>query len=226
VIKGFEIFPEILHLGPLELRDTLFTTWLVMIVLILFSLWLKKRLSLYEPGIFQLILEALMEAGERLCQETLKKDYQLILPFLLTLWVFIGACNLAGIIPGLFPPTSDFNTPLAFAVSAFLMRHLIGIKLKGLKAYLTHFLRPSLFLLPLHLLAEVTRSLALAIRLFGNILSGEIIALLLLGIAGLFLPIPFIILHLILGLIQAYLFGILTLAFLSQVIEENQKEEE
>lgn len=191
-------------------------------LLFLFSLWIKRNLSLYNPGIFQLILEALVEGAERLCKEVIKNHHYKVLPFLLTLWIFIGACNLIGVVPGLFPPTSDLNTPLAFAFSAFLMRHLLGIQLKGAKKYLGHFFKPFFFLFPLHLLAEITRSLALAIRLFGNILSGEFVALILLGIAGLFLPIPFIMLHLLFGLLQAYLFGILSLAFLSQVFEENK----
>jgi F-type H+-transporting ATPase subunit a len=225
VIKSWGYFPEKLILGPIEIRDTVLITWFVMFLLIIFSLLIKRKLSLYQPSRGQLLLEALLEGAEKLCQEILKKDYSKALPFLLTLWLFIGGCNLIGVLPGFYPPTSDINTPLAFAFSAFLMRHLLGMQIKGFKRYLSHFFKP-LFLFPLHLLAELTRSFALAIRLFGNILSGEIVALILLGVAGLILPVPFIILHLILGLLQAYIFGILSLAFLSQAIEENTNKEE
>ncbi len=225
MIKSWGIFPEELIIGPVEIRDTVLITWSVMFILIGFSVLLRRKLSLYQPSRWQLLLEALMEGAEKFCQDILKRDYLRALPFLLTLWLFIGTCNLIGIIPGFYPPTSDLSTPLAFAFSAFLMRHFLGIQIKGFKGYLAHFFKP-FFLFPLHLLAELTRSLALAVRLFGNILSGEIVALILLGIAGLILPIPFIFLHLILGVLQAYLFGILSLAFLSQAIEDNQNKEE
>lgn len=216
-----KLLPEVIFkIGIVEIRDTVVITWIILIIICLISLYIRKTLSLFHPKPLQLILEALVEGAEKLSQEVFKGNPWLIIPFLVTLWLFIGICNIVGMIPGFFPPTSDLNTPLAFALSAFLMRHYLGIKISGFVRYITHFTKPFFIFFPLHLLAELTRSLALGLRLFGNILSGEIIALIILGIVGLLLPIPFVLLHLVLGLLQAYIFGVLSLAFLSQTIEE------
>lgn len=223
MIEPISLIPEkLVFLGAIEITDTVIITWMTIAVLILLSLYLRSKLSLFNPGSLQLILEALVEGAETISRETFKGDIWLIISFIVTLWLFIGACNLIGLLPGLHPPTSDLNTTLAFAIAAFLMRHYIGMKIKGPKSYLSHFLRPSFLLFPLHLLAEFTRTFALALRLFGNILSGEVVALIVFGLVGLFLPIPFLLLHLILGLLQAYIFGLLSVAFLSQTMENNQ----
>jgi F-type H+-transporting ATPase subunit a len=95
------------------------------------------------------------------------------------------------------------------------LTHVFGIATQGLKGYLAHYLEPTVLLLPSHLIAEVTRTVALAVRLFGNMLSGEMIALILLGVVGFLVPIPFAMLHIVIGLIQAYIFGVLTLVFIA-----------
>jgi F-type H+-transporting ATPase subunit a len=129
--------------------------------------------------------------------------------------VLIGAANLAGLIPGLTTPTADLNTTCAFAAVSFSMTHIIGIRTQGLKGYLAHYREPSWILLPFHLVAEATRTVALAIRLFGNMLSGDMIAVILLGVVGFIVPVPFALLHVVIGLIQAYIFGVLTLVFIA-----------
>ena len=95
------------------------------------------------------------------------------------------------------------------------MTHVFGIKTEGLKGYLMHYKEPTWLLLPFHLIAEVTRTIALAVRLFGNMLSGDMIAVILLGIVGFLVPVPFDLLHIVIGLIQAYIFGVLTLVFIA-----------
>jgi F-type H+-transporting ATPase subunit a len=102
------------------------------------------------------------------------------------------------------------------------MTHVFGIATQGLKIYLSHYKEPTWLLLPFHLIAEFTRTLALAVRLFGNMLSGEMIAVILLGIAGFLVPIPFSLLHIVIGLIQAYIFGVLTLVFIAGGIRIKQ----
>ncbi|HBR21361.1 MAG TPA: F0F1 ATP synthase subunit A, partial [Nitrospiraceae bacterium] len=125
---------------------------------------------------------------------------------------------------------ADINTTFAFAVISFSLMHVIGIKTMGLKRYLSHYTEPSWILLPIHILAEFTRTIALAVRLFGNMLSGDMIAVIILGIAGFLVPVPFALLHIIIGLIQAYIFGILTLVFIAGGIrtdpQENQHQKE
>jgi hypothetical protein len=136
---------------------------------------------------------------------------------------FIGVANLAGLVPGMGTPTADLNTTFALALVSYAMAHVVGIKAQGLRGYLAHYAEPTWVLLPFHLIAEATRTVALAVRLFGNMLSGDMVAVIILGIAGLLVPVPFDLLHVVIGLIQAYIFGMLTLVFIAGGWQPHQK---
>ncbi|MDN3514765.1 MAG: F0F1 ATP synthase subunit A [Candidatus Brocadia sp.] len=214
-MKIFNIFPEtIFSIGPVQITDTVITTWIVMAAIITVCYLSTRKLSV-KPSFFQEILEAIFEAIEKTIKDILPLDPWLVVPVLGTLWFLIGFSNLAGLIPGLKTPTADLNTTFAFALISFSMTHVVGIATQGLKGYLIHYKEPTWILLPFHLIAEVTRTVALAVRLFGNMLSGDMIAIILLGIVGLLVPIPFSLLHIIISLIQAYIFGVLTLVFIA-----------
>lgn len=214
-MRKISIFPEtVLSIGPVNITNTVITTWFVMAVITIICYFAKRHLSL-RPSVFQEVLEAIFEAIEKTIKDVLPIDPWLVMPVLGTLWILIGFSNLAGLIPGLTTPTADLNTTFAFAVISYSMTHVFGIVTQGLKVYLSHYKEPTWILVPFHLIAEATRTLALAVRLFGNMLSGEMIAVILLGIAGLLVPIPFSLLHIVIGLIQAYIFGVLTLVFIA-----------
>ncbi|GJQ23883.1 MAG: F0F1 ATP synthase subunit A [Planctomycetia bacterium] len=214
-MKIFNVFPEtIFSIGPVHITDTVITTWLVMIAIITISYFATRKLSV-KPSFFQEIIEAVFEAIEVTIKDILPVEPWLVIPVLGTLWILIGFSNLAGLIPGLKTPTADLNTTFAFALISFSMTHVIGIATQGLKGYLMHYKEPTWLLLPFHLIAEVTRTIALAVRLFGNMLSGDMITIILLGIVGLLVPVPFSLLHIIIALIQAYIFGVLTLVFIA-----------
>jgi len=216
------VFPEtIAHIGPVPISKTVATTWLVMAAIIVLCRLLTRRLSL-TPSALQEVVEALFEATEKTVREVLPADPWLAVPIIGTFWILIGFANLAGLIPGLMTPTADLNTTFAFAAVSFSMTHIVGVRTQGLTRYLTHYREPSWILLPFHLIAEVTRTIALAIRLFGNMLSGEMIAVILLGIVGLLVPVPFALLHVIIGIIQAYIFGVLTLVFIAGGIRSKE----
>ena len=209
------VFPEtIATIGPIRVSDTVVTTWFIMAAMVLFCWLLKRRLSL-RPSLVQEVVEALFETTEKTVREVLPIDPWLAVPVIGTLWLMIGGANLAGLIPGLTTPTADLNTSCAFAAISFSMTHIVGIKTQGMKGYLAHYREPSWLLLPFHLIAELTRTVALAIRLFGNMLSGDMIAVILLGVVGFLVPVPFALLHIVIGLIQAYIFGVLTLVFIA-----------
>lgn len=215
MMKAPEVFPiDIISIGPVVITNTVIITWLAMAVIIIGSYLLTRRLST-SPGIRQEILESILEAAEKTIKETLPIDPWEVIPLIMTLWILIGISNLIGLVPGLITPTADINTTFAFAVISFSLMHVVGIKTMGLKRYLSHYTEPSWILLPIHILAEFTRTIALAVRLFGNMLSGDMIAVIILGIAGFLVPIPFALLHIIIGLIQAYIFGILTVVFIA-----------
>ena len=221
-MKTPDMFPvEIFSIGPVVIKNTVIVTWFVMAFIIIASYLITRRLSI-KPGFFQEIFEAIIESAEKTIKDTLPVSPWTVIPFITTLWIFIGASNLIGLIPGFMTPTSDINTTVAFAIISYSMMHVFGLKTMGLKNYLKHYTEPSWILLPIHFLAELTRTIALAIRLFGNMLSGDMIAIILLGIAGFLVPIPFSLLHIVIGVIQAYIFGILTLVFIAGGIRMEQ----
>jgi len=147
-----------------------------------------------------------------------------LLPFIGTLWIFIVAANLIGLVPGLRSPTSDLSLTVALAVLVFLSVHWFGISTDGLTGYLRHYLAPNPILLPFHVLGEITRTLALAVRLFGNMMSLEMAALLVLLVAGLFAPVPLLMLHIVEGLVQAYIFGMLALVYVAGTLQSRELE--
>ena len=221
-MKTPEMFPvEIFSIGPVVIKNTVIVTWFVMAFVIVVSYLITRRLSV-KPGAFQEIFEAIIESAEKTIKDTLPVDPWNVIPFITTLWIFIGASNLIGLIPGFMTPTSDINTTVAFAIISYSMMHIFGLQTMGIKNYLKHYTEPSWILLPIHFLAELTRTIALAIRLFGNMLSGDMIGIILLGIAGFLVPIPFSLLHIVIGIIQAYIFGILTLVFIAGGIRVEQ----
>ncbi len=214
-MKTLRFFPEtVITLGPVAITDTVLITWLVMALITATSFVITRRLDL-SPNLLQEILEALFETMEKTIREVLDIDPAEVVPILGTLWILIGFSNLAGLIPGLTTPTADLNTTFAFAMIAFSMTHIFGIKTQGVKKYISHYREPTWVLLPFHVIAEITRTVALAVRLYGNMLSGDMIAVILLGIVGFIVPVPFNLLHVVIGLIQAYIFGILTLVFIA-----------
>jgi F-type H+-transporting ATPase subunit a len=214
-MKGITISPEtIFSVGPVHITDTIITTWIVMAVISVISFLATRRLSI-KPSVFQEITEAVFESVEKTVMEVLPVEPWAAVPVLGTIWILIGFSNLIGLLPGLSTPTADLNTTFAFAVLSYSMTHVFGIKTRGIKGYLSHYKEPTWLLLPITLMAEVTRTIALAVRLFGNMLSGEMIAAILIGVVGFLAPIPFDLLHIVIGIIQAYIFGILTLVFIA-----------
>ncbi|MEJ2684386.1 MAG: F0F1 ATP synthase subunit A [Candidatus Sulfobium sp.] len=214
-MRRIGISPEIVFsIGRLHIADTVVTTWVVMAIISVISFLATRRLSI-RPSALQEVIEATFEAVEKTVTEVLPVEPWAAVPVLGTIWILIGFSNLIGLLPGLNTPTADLNTTFAFAVISYSMTHVFGIKTRGIKGYFSHYREPTWLLLPIHLMAEVTRTIALAVRLFGNMLSGEMIAAILIGVVGLLAPIPFDLLHIVIGLIQAYIFGILTLVFIA-----------
>jgi F-type H+-transporting ATPase subunit a len=205
--------------GPLAITDTVATTWGVMLFLALAALLLTRGLSPL-PARRQTVAEGIVATIERAIGEVVPAAaVRRVLPFVATLWIFVLAANLAGLIPGLHAPTRDLSATAALALLVFASTHWYGIRDKGLRAYLRHYTEPSPILLPFHVISELTRTLALAIRLFGNMMSLEMAALLVLLIAGFLVPVPLLMLHVIEAVVQAYIFGILALIYIAGAIE-------
>ena len=213
------------RIGPVEITDTVITTWGVMLVLCLFS-WLVTRRLRDKPGVLQAAVEGGISAIEEAVRSVLPEHARLVLPFIGTLWVFLVLANLSGLIPGLHSPTRDLSATAALAILVFLSTHWYGIRSQGLRVYLRHYLSPSPILMPFHIISEITRTVALAVRLFGNMMSLEMAALLVLLVAGFLAPIPILMLHIVEALVQAYLFGMLALIYVGGGIQSQQLREQ
>ncbi|BAN36869.1 ATP synthase subunit a (plasmid) [Sulfuricella denitrificans skB26] len=210
------------HLGPLHIGATVLTTWLLMALLVGFVWFGTRRLSVDSPSRLQMALEGTVLALQQAIEDTAPGNDARLLPFIGTLWLFIAAANLMGLVPGLRSPTGDLSLTVALAMLVFLSVHWFGIRIDGLRAYLRHYLDPNPILLPFHLLGEVTRTLALAVRLFGNMMSLEMAALLVLLVAGFLAPIPLLMLHIVEALVQAYIFGTLALVYVAGALQSHE----
>lgn len=206
------------YLGPVAVGAAVVTTWGIMIVLAL-AAWLVTRQLHLDPGPLQVAVEGVVQALHAAVAELLPRRSAAVFPFVATLWLFIGVANLSSLVPRVHSPTGDISTTTALALLVFVSVHWFGIRSEGLRRYLSHYLSPSPILLPFHIIGEVTRTLALAVRLFGNMMSLEMAALLVLLVAGLFAPIPLLMLHIVEALVQAYIFGMLALIYIAGAIQ-------
>ena len=208
----------VLALGPVMITGTVVTTWMIMALLWLLA-WLVSRRLRIEPGPAQTAVEGIVTAIDDAVTAVLPRQGQGIQPFIGTLWIFLVVANLSGLIPGVDSPTRDLSATAALAFLVFLAAHWFGIRIQGFRTYLRHYLAPSPILLPFHLISEVTRTIALAVRLFGNIMSLEMAALLILLVAGFLAPVPILMLHIVEALVQAYIFGMLALIYVAGGIQ-------
>jgi F-type H+-transporting ATPase subunit a len=207
--------------GGLAIAGSVVMTWLIMGLLAGFAYFSTRNLR-QEPGGYQTVLEGIVGAMEGAVEDVIPGRTLLVFPFVFTLWIFIFVSNLIGLVPGFSSPTSDLSVTGALAVLVFFSVHYFGIRSEGLKNYLKHYLAPTPFMLPFHLISEISRTLALAVRLFGNIMSLEIAAVLVLMVAGLLVPVPLLMLHVVEAVIQAYLFGMLALIYIAGGIQSNE----
>jgi F-type H+-transporting ATPase subunit a len=211
----------IFELGPVTISNTVVTTWVIMAVIWLFA-WLVSRRLRTDPGPLQTAVEGIVSTIEEAVAAVAPRHTQQIMPFIGTLWIFLVIANLTGLIPGANSPTRDLSATAGLAFLVFLSTHWFGIRIQGLKQYLRHYLAPIPILLPFHLITEITRSVALAVRLFGNMMSLEMAALLILLVAGFLAPVPILMLHIVEALVQAYIFGMLALIYVAGGIQSRQ----
>jgi len=203
----------------LVFREPLFMSMLVSLLLVIAALWLRRRASVPERTASAL-LEAIYTLMRDAVAEVVPAQYvEGVLPFVGTLWLFILLSNLLGLVPGLSSPTRDLSVTSALAMIVFVAVHFYGVRAAGWTAYLKHYLSPNPILLPFHLVSEITRTVALAVRLFGNMMSLQMAAVLILLVAGLLVPVPLLLLHVIEALVQAYIFGMLALIYIGSALE-------
>lgn len=204
------------HIGPLPINDTIVFTWLVMGLLTLTSMAVTHNLRAdVAPGRWRTTLEVIVRGIESQIGEiTNRRDHRLLY-FSGTLFLFIVTSNLLMVVPGFKPPTASLSTTTALALSVLVAVPLFGIGSRGLVGYLRTYAQPSFVMLPFNIISEISRGISLAIRLYGNIMSGAVIAAILLGVAPFFFPVVMDMLGLLTGVIQAYIFAILATVYIS-----------
>jgi F-type H+-transporting ATPase subunit a len=206
------------HLGPVAITRPVVTTWVIIAVLALGSWVVTRRLALH-PDRRQATLELIVTGMISQIEEVIRKDARPFLPILGTLFIFLVAANLSGVLPGVEAPTGKLETPAALALIVFVSVHFFGVRARGPLGYLASFAQPKLIMLPLNIISEVTRTFSLMVRLFGNVMSGEFIIALIVGLAGLFVPIPLMALEILVGLVQAYIFTVLATVFIGAAVD-------
>ena len=204
------------HFGPLALSATIVYTWLVMALLTVGAWLVTRRLTAdAELSRWQNLLEVLVGSILDQIREVGRRDPEAYLPFVGTLFVFIAASNLLAVVPGYLPPTGSLSTTTALALAVFVAVPIYGVSRTGWRRYLGHYVHPTPFMLPFNVLGELSRTLALAIRLYGNVMSGTVIVGILLSLAPFFFPVVMQLLGLITGMVQAYIFAVLAMVYIA-----------
>ena len=202
--------------GFFKLNVTIVTTWALMGVMAVGAKHITRKLS---NGMHisrgQSLLEIIVTAIAKQIEEVGLRNPAKYLGFLGTLFLFVAISNLCTIFPGYEPPTGSLSTTAALAICVFVAVPLFGIAESGLSSYLGSYLKPTVLMLPFNIISELSRTLALAIRLFGNIMSGSMIIAILLTITPFIFPIVMSMLGLLTGLVQAYIFTILATVYIA-----------
>ena len=210
--------------GFVTINLTLVTTWVLMLILVVVSVVITRRLKTdIHISRWQCILEMLVTGMNDQIKEIGLDKPEKYIGFIGTMFIFIAFANLCIIFPGYEPPTSSLSTTAALALSVFLAVPLFGIAESGIMGYLKTYVQPTFIMLPFNIISELSRTLALAIRLFGNIMSGGLIVTILLSIAPLLFPVMMTVLGLITGIIQAYIFSILATVYIAAATQESVK---
>jgi F-type H+-transporting ATPase subunit a len=210
------------------IHSTVINSWIVVLLLSLFAIYVSKKIKASDPtkkptGIVN-IVEIIVVQIENLVKDTMGPDKMKFAPYIGTLALYLAVANLFGLV-GFAPPTSDYNVTLALAMITFILTQYFGIKSKGLGGYFKGFFEPIPFLFPINVIGELANPISLSFRLFGNILSGVIIMGLLYSALGYFAPIVAPVFHgyfdLFAGLIQTFIFIMLTMVFVSMAMDED-----
>ncbi len=202
--------------GFIKVNGTLVYTWALMLVLAVGSKLVTRKLSAHqERSRWQNLLEMIVIAIGKQIEEIGLRDAGKYLGFLGTLFLFIAAANLGTVIPGYEPPTGSLSTTAALALCVFIAVPFYGIADRGLGGYLKSYLEPTPIMLPLNIISELSRTLAMAVRLFGNMMSGTMIIAILLTITPFLFPIVMTALGLLTGMVQAYIFSILSAVYIA-----------
>jgi F-type H+-transporting ATPase subunit a len=192
----------------IPVRNSVISTWIVMAAIVAGVLILRKKAPI--------VLEMLVTFTEDLAAGFIKRPTAPYVPFLGTLLVFIAVANLIGVVPLMFTPTRDINTPLALALVVFFAVFVFAVKAKGGIGFIKGFLTP---LVPLDLIGYFSRTMSLTLRLFGNVIGGEIVVAVLFSLIPIGIPLVMVVLSSITGILQAYVFTVLAASYIASIVD-------
>lgn len=221
----FEIFNEtvLFEVGTLPVTETMVTTAGISCALLV-GASLLRRAAVDRPDSQLGAMAAIgFEWLDGLVRDVVGRSIPWIVTFSGSLFLFIAGCNIAGQLPGVRTPTASLTTTSALAILVFLAVPIAGIREQGVWGYLRHYLRPNPILLPLHLMSELSRTFALSMRLFGNMMSGHLIVALLVALAGPIVPTTMMALDLLIGLLQAYIFAMLATVYVGAAVRVGEE---
>jgi F-type H+-transporting ATPase subunit a len=208
------------------INATLVYTWLIMALLVFGSIAITRNLSSDRTmSRWQNLLEVIIGTIRSEIREIVREGADVYFPFIGTLFLFIFLSNLLTFIPGYVAPTSSLTTTTALAIVVFFAVPIYGISKQGIIEYLKEYFRPVFFFFPFHVMGEISRTLALAVRLFGNMMSHEKVIAILLAVTPLFFPVVMQVLGLLIGLIQAYIFVVLTMVYIASATQTHEDAE-
>ena len=211
------------HIGPVAVTEPVVVTWAIMTFLVLFAVAVTRQLSLF-PSRPQTVLELFVGAIDDQIRATMQVEPGPYRALIGTIFIFILVANWSSLIPGVEAPTARLETDAAWGALVFCATIFYGVRALGLRGYLATFTRPTWVMIPLNIVEQVTRTFSLIVRLFGNVMSGVFIGAIVLSLAGLFVPIPFMALDVLTGAIQAYIFTVLAMVYIGAALAEGRRE--
>lgn len=208
--------------GILKINSTLVMTWILIILLTLGSKLITRKISTaLTRSRWQNLIEIIITSIENQIKDVGLGNPEKYIGFLGTLFLFVGTASICTLIPGFDPPTASLSTTAALALCVFVAVPFFGIKEQGFGNYLKSYTKPTVIMLPFNIISELSRTLALAIRLFGNMMSGAMIVAILLTITPFIFPILMTVLGLLTGMVQAYIFSILATVYIAAATRTN-----
>ena len=207
----------VFQIGFLPVNATIFYTWIVMAVLVGISLWLTHDLKTNNPTKTQIVMEMIVLGIQKQIKDVANDNPAKYMPIIGTFFLFIATANLLSIIPWFKVPTASLTTTTAFASCVFFAIPYYGVKNAGWKGYFKKFIEPTPIMLPMNIISDFSSTFSLAFRLYGNMLSGVVIGSVLISLVPLLVPLPMQMLGLLTGTIQAYIFALLAIVYVSAV---------
>lgn len=204
--------------------ETLCMTWLTMAIVLIIAFLAVRNLSLVPRG-WQNVIEMVVEGLQAQMKGTMGKGGMFLAPFIISLFMFLLVSNWLGLIPGMASPTNDLNTTLGLALLVIVMVHVLGVARKG-GHYIGHFFKPTPVFVIINAIEEIAKPITLSFRLFGNILAGEILIIILLKLMPIWMPVPSVIwlaFSIFIGAVQAFIFTMLSMAYFANAVKEDEE---